>query len=330
MKAAPSQWPPPPPGVPAVLAWTGQRYSWIRTGQEDSVLSATAPPGLPRFSQRTSSADHAVLANLAWSSSAHTGTAERLAGFSGAGSALEYLPGHSLEGIRIHGMRRMVRFHDHFLTLPVSTTTTNTIGTLLVTASGTSAAPSAQPTTEQGRPGIVRLATGSTATGRCAIHSTQNTIRLGGGEWRIGWGVRPAALSTSAQRYQFAVGAIDNPTAITMSDGVYWLYDEGAVATGSLGLATWQCVTSNAGTRTVTDSGVTVSTTTWAELEARVNADGTSVDFLHNGSVVQTHTTHIPTAVGELVCVGAAAFKSIGSTAANVDLDYVSVAADLV
>lgn len=227
------------------------------------------------------------------------------------------------------GLRNQVRFHDHFLSPPIISTTTTTVGPMLLSASGTGATATGQATADAARPGQIRLTTGTTTTGRSAIHHVQNTVRLGGGVWTIGWGALPTTLSTGTDRYQLFIGLIDNPAAANQADAVYFLYDEGGVSTGSAASANWQCVTTKGSVRTFTTTSVAVSTTTWADLEIRLNAAGTSVDFLINGTVVATHTTNIPTSASELCTPGAGILKSAGTNARTVDLDYVAVYAEL-
>lgn len=221
----------------------------------------------------------------------------------------------------------LVDFREHFLTIPGTTTTL--AGRMMVTASGAGASVVAQPTTEVRRPGIAQLTTGTTAAGRVALHTFADGIRLGGGPWDVGWGVRPTTLSTAGERWQLVVGLINSPAALTQVDGVYFLLDEGGVHTGSTASGNWWAVTANASSRTFTDTGIAAVAGTWADLRADINAAAGSVDFLVDGVVRATHTTNIPTSSTALVQVGAALFKSAGTTARTVDCDYVDVLADL-
>lgn len=279
-----------------MLTWTGSQYRWVSPRAADLILTSGNPDPL-RWREKPATAASDL--------------------------------GDTLAASRAAGLGNRLRFREHFLGVPVSGITTLTYGPWLVSTSGAGATVSGLATSETDRPGVLRLTQGTTATGRSAIHGVRDGVRLGGGEWQVGWVVRPTTLSNGTQRYQLAVGLIDNPAAVDQADGIYFLYDEGTVAASSLGTATWQCVTSKGSSRTVTDSGVTVSTATWAELEARVNTAGTSVDFYVAGSLVQTHTTNIPTGTGETCELGVAVWKSVGTTAREIDVDYAEVLADL-
>jgi hypothetical protein len=95
----------PPPGErAALLLWTGGRYTWaapLRDGlvpvsQLDGSIRWAVPAGGGGGGSGT--LNHALLtSNLAWTSSGHTGTANRIAGFGGAGAAALYQIGADLQ-----------------------------------------------------------------------------------------------------------------------------------------------------------------------------------------------------------------------------------------
>lgn len=328
-------------------AAAGYKYGdlWVRPGTASGWVLADADAGTWTSIGGGGGGDHAALSNLSWVASLHTGTASRLAGFNGTGAAAYYEIGtgagqvaagdhthadtDALANIKSEGFGKRLRHFDTFIGTPHVSAVTLALGPLSITVSGTSATITGLTSSEAAHPGVLRMTTGTTSTGRAALHGVRDNIRLGGGEWVHGWGVRPADLSTGTQRYQLAVGFLDNPAAVNQTDGCFFLYDEGGVSTGSTASANWQCVTSSGSIRTVTVSSVAVSTSTWAALDVRVNAAGTSVEFRINGTLVATHATNVPTASGALVTVGVAMWKSAGTTEARVDLDYVGWAADL-
>lgn len=85
----------PPATVPARITDAGRlvgrfvfQKSASTAAQVDSVFQVVFSP--------TAASNHASLSNLAWTSSGHTGTASKLAGFDGSGLAAEYASAHDL------------------------------------------------------------------------------------------------------------------------------------------------------------------------------------------------------------------------------------------
>ena len=66
-----------------LLAGTNITLSTVVTSQNRAAVTIAASGG-------GGSSDHATLSNLAWTASAHTGTASRVAGFNGSGAATYY------------------------------------------------------------------------------------------------------------------------------------------------------------------------------------------------------------------------------------------------
>lgn len=222
-------------------------------------------------------------------------------------------------------MRYGFEFFTDFINL---VSTTGTDGSLAATNSGTGAAVTQQGSDTQNIVGVARSSTGTTATGRSAISTSTNIIRLGGGVWFFEKYVNITTLSTITERFQNAIGFIDTLTAANQVDGVYFLYDEGGVSTGSAASPNWQIVTASNSTRTFTTTATAVAAATWVRLTIIINAAGTSVTFYINGTSVGTHATTIPTASGRAVGIGALLIKSIGTTARTVDYDYAVALAD--
>ena len=67
-----------------LVAGSGVTLSTVVTSQNRAAVTIAASGG------GGGSSDHATLSNLAWTASAHTGTASRVAGFNGAGAATYY------------------------------------------------------------------------------------------------------------------------------------------------------------------------------------------------------------------------------------------------
>lgn len=123
-------------------------------------------------------------------------------------------------------------------------------------------------------------------------------------------------LSDATVSYTAYSGFLNDLTAAP-TYGCYFRYTHGTNG------GRWESVTHNGGANTeVKDTGVTAAISDMTKFEVRVNAAGTSVDFLIDGAVVTTHTNHIPGA-GINLGVGSSFIKISGSAALNVALtDY--------
>lgn len=194
-----------------------------------------------------------------------------------------------------------------------------------ITVSGTSAAVTITGT-DQNRPGVANLNTGTTATGRASLMGSNVAMRLGGGAVNFERAVRIPTASTGTDRFQVVFGLIDVINAINQADAIAFLYDEGAVAGGAAS-ANWQVMTSSNSTRTFTTTSVPVVAGQWYTCRAEVNAAGTSVAFYIDTVLVATITTNIPTASGRQLGYGINIFKSIGTGGRSVDTDYLLVQA---
>lgn len=196
---------------------------------------------------------------------------------------------------------RMSRFwHDgaaaaDFATLSSGTSATTTFNTA---------------NSDNAHPGVAQSTTGTTATGRAAnSYLDPTTIQFGTYAWRSVGTLQLRNLSDGTETYTATVGFMDTFTSGASVDGAYLRY------THSVNAGKWECVTRSNSVETATDSGVTMSASTWMSYEIRVNAAGTSVQFYINGSLVQTHTTNIPTGSARLVGHGHNIIKSLGITA---------------
>jgi hypothetical protein len=177
-------------------------------------------------------------------------------------------------------------------------------------------------TTSNAHPGIVSnnsAASGNDygifASGNQVGGAINPSIILGGGALSINWVISVAILADVTNDYILRVGLGDTATT-DQANGCYFEYNY-AVNSGN-----WICKTANAGSRTTTNSAIAASS--WVNLGININAGATSVVFLINGVVVQTHVADIPTAaVTPMVYVETTA----GTTAADstlVDLFYMT------
>lgn len=149
---------------------------------------------------------------------------------------------------------------------------------------------------EANHPGIIRVGTSSTLN---RIHKVfdgaSNTQCLigGGGQIQIDFIVRVNTLSSN--NYNVYVGLVNNVVNLASAEpatGYYFIYDDNVEGTN------WFAKTANAGTRTSTDSGVTVGANTWYKLTIIINSGNTSVRFLINDVEISGSplTTNIPSA----------------------------------
>jgi mRNA-degrading endonuclease toxin of MazEF toxin-antitoxin module len=154
------------------------------------------------------------------------------------------------------------------------------------------------------------------------LNSQGQQFQFGGGTWVYESYIAVETLSDVTNRFRFQTGFGDLATASNDNNGAIIIYDEGGTANGTIASPNWQCVTSNNGLRTLTTTSVAV-TTNWVKLKIIVNADATSITYFINGSLVATHITTIPTyALGRRFKVKQGIFKTIGTTARNVNCDY--------
>lgn len=210
-------------------------------------------------------------------------------------------------------------YFNHFIN-PVSATSQGGDSLLALAISGGTIV--SQTTDSATRVGIIRSATGTGTTGRAGASSNAAALRLGGYSWAFEKSLNITTLSNSTDRFQVIVGFHDIVTVANQTDGVYFLYDEGGISTGSAASANWQCVTSNNSTRTFNTTSSAVAAATWVTLRIEINAAGTSADFLINGVVVHTTTTNIPTGAGRETGFGFFILKSAGTTTRTMDSDY--------
>lgn len=193
--------------------------------------------------------------------------------------------------------------------------------------SGTGAAISNVSVAETGIFGIQSLDTGSTSTGRSSLFSGRGSagaaLILGQGTTKIKTKIKIPTLSTSGERYKILFGFIGDCTTSTVNDGVYFEYAEASSTS-------WRMCTSNDGTRTETNSTVTVGAGAWIRLEIIINSTATLANYILNGSTIGTASTNIPTtAANDPVSPVLGIWKSNGSTSRSVQTDYVGFSAEL-
>lgn len=172
-----------------------------------------------------------------------------------------------------------------------------------------------------GMAGAVVLNVGTTTTGNAGAYITASAggalapISLGGGiRANIGFRLQIPTLSDGTDTYIFSCGFADAALAPTSaSNGAYFEY------THSLNGGNITCTTESGGTKTQTDSGITLVVDTNYDLE--VSYFTSEVKFYINKVLVATHTTNVPAASAQ---VGGYSYmyKTAGTTARSYILDW--------
>lgn len=195
-------------------------------------------------------------------------------------------------------------------------------GPYTISNTGTAAATAIQLPASSNRPGIARMTTGSTATGRTTYITdavTGTVMFFGGGAVTWESSINITTLSAAAQRFSFRAGFIDALSGDPV-DGAFIEYDEATSPN-------WKCVTANNSVRTRNTSTTAVTAAAWHDLKITVNAAGTSVSFFVDGveltgGSASPITTNIPTTSARAFGYGARLEKIVGTTARTVDIDW--------
>lgn len=174
-------------------------------------------------------------------------------------------------------------------------------------------------------PGISGLNTGTTTTGSAAymsgIPAGSTTLRLGNNvAWMFRSAVRINNLSTGTETHTARVGFIDSNSGES-TDGCFFRY------TDSINGGRWQGVCRDNNTESVCDTGVAVGAGAWKTMEIGVAADASAASFVISGVQRCTIATNIPTASGRNTGFGFSIIKSAGTTAAQMDIDFVDIRA---
>lgn len=218
--------------------------------------------------------------------------------------------------------RKMYEYLNEFTNLIGTAATGNDLGSF---SGGGGTTITAVATGAANRVGALKFNTGSTSsTARVGISFPSLTYQLGGGEWNVETDIRVTDLSTSGERYSIFTG-FNDLTTINPVDGIFFLYDEGGVATGSAASANWQIATVSNSTRTYQTTSVPVAANTWVNLRFKVSADGTLVTFYINDTSVGTSSTNIPTGAGRETGFVSMIAKSVGLGSATYDIDYINI-----
>lgn len=191
---------------------------------------------------------------------------------------------------------------------------------LLYTGSGTTGIITAPDASSIG---VVSLNTSTGATNREGIWSNGvtaiyfDTTAIWSHEDKL----QLSALSDGTDTYQIFSGFLDSATGES-TDGAYFSY------THSLNSGKFELVTAQGGTRTRTDSTITVAATTWYKLRVQVlSVSGTlTARFFINGTQVGGDiTANLPNATSKVFGYGTHIIKSVGTTNRFISIDYKEV-----
>lgn len=171
-----------------------------------------------------------------------------------------------------------------------------------------------------GRPGIIRLNSGTTASTRSCISlgdsTALNSLVVGGGQIIFETSVRLIGTLTLFSRAQFGLGDTPNTNG-AQANGVYFEFNPGGAETQ------FRIVSSAAGVSTRNNTSQTVVSGTWYRLRLTINAAGTSIQASINGvDVGSPITTNIPSlAISPLLKLDGL----VGGVAVTADIDYLTM-----
>lgn len=188
----------------------------------------------------------------------------------------------------------------------------------LRTVSGTGAAANMHPTTSNnlGRPGILELTTGTTATGRANMSLGVSAMQFGSGETELVGSFFLPNLSDAIQNFVFRFGFGDQTTGADFVDGAYFEYNSGLNTN-------WLVKTASNSARSSTPSLVAVTANNWIKLRVLINQDGTEAQFFINNALVHTEISNIPLGNARRLGPTFVISKTIGTTARLLHNDYV-------
>lgn len=184
-----------------------------------------------------------------------------------------------------------------------------------------------QQNTYPTRVGILETGTGSFAGSRGLLSSELNIIKFGEVRFVLEMPIRFEDACDALDTYQAIAGFISTRDNVNQTYGAYFLYDCQGVATGAAASHQFQTVTVHAGTRTVKSTTITVNSDQWYTLKIDIDAPALTAKFIIDGTVVNTHTTNIPT---DAVGFGHGIFSSANvSGRRKMYSDYYNVVGDI-
>ncbi len=167
-----------------------------------------------------------------------------------------------------------------------------------------------------GRYHNMRMETGTTATGYAGCYDGTNNLTFGLGEAEFDCSIEIPDLSDASETFTLYIGFGDNITSADNTDGVYFRYSHG------LSSGNWERCTADNGVRTQQSTGIAVAADTWTHLGIRVNAAGSSAQFLIDGVDAGSIATNIPSGSTRVCGPNIRIVKSVGTTERLLYADY--------
>jgi hypothetical protein len=167
--------------------------------------------------------------------------------------------------------------------------------------------------------GIGIVTTGAGTTGYGTLNSGTSAIDIGEGEVDYNLRVNVPVASDGTDTFTVRIGLSDSTNGSDPTDGAFFRY------THSVNGGRWECATRSNGVETATDAGVStgIGSTTFVKLRVLTDPSVPNVKFYVNGSLVQTHTTNIPSGAARATgLVPASILKSAGTTSRAMYVDY--------
>ena len=170
--------------------------------------------------------------------------------------------------------------------------------------------------------GIYQLDTGTTATGRSHLGTTQTTvIQPAQGQAICLFRIAVEALSISTDRYQIFAGWHDAVGATTVTDGIYWQYDDAASTS-------WQGAAARASTRTTTGAAGPLVDVNYIWLGIYVDSTWTRATYFYSNDsttfiIAGEQTVNLPLAANTTGW-GVTINKTVGTTQRNVAIDMMA------
>lgn len=178
---------------------------------------------------------------------------------------------------------------------------------------------------EAGHPGILRITTGTDATGWGYIGASGangggiHSVYLGDGAVHFTSWVRLSALSDGTTTYHVTIG-LDSCTfgaGCTPADGVRMTY------TDSVNSGKWRGVcTEDTAATNVDDTGSAVAATTWYRIDIEVNAAASSAEFFVDGTSIGSCGSNVPD-TNDPVSPNLTIVKTLGGSSRNFDIDAI-------
>ena len=178
--------------------------------------------------------------------------------------------------------------------------------------------------------GVALLATGTTTTGNSSLRlgSTNSpSLYLGVGTLSFETYINIETLSNSTNRYIWGSGLMANANYLAAPQGAYFIYDEGGAYTGNPFGASpnFRAVTVSSGfSRTITDTNISMTASSWYKLRIEVNSNNTQILFYINETLVATHTTNLPS-ISQGLFYSNWIIKTAGTTSVQTFSDYLAL-----